>query len=721
MEFSIFSNMFLKASLATDDNFYFFIEDPKTADLCKQIRAGNKELKKQLPAVCWHAHFPSGNRKNDEAVSSGLYMLDLDHMKNAHEFGFILASNTQLMKALGIYVIHVTPSGEGLRIVAKALLSNNLKSISDNQHWLAEQLHIDTIDEATKDLARLSYLVPSEDFIYLNNKIFTDEKEIDLVCSESHFQTNSSHNSTLEVSQESKEVQKDYRGISFERIAAKFFELNGGEPEVGERNSKLYNYARQLRYLCDFNPAVMLKALPSYGLPTSEIRSIISHALESSRSSKMPQALKDVLTALDNENSESETIEFALPKVLPPVINEFVSIAPTDFKVPSIMASLPVLGTLFTSLRSEYLDGVVHSPSLMCLIEAPQASGKSFTRNIVDICLKDIMLEDDIARAKEQAYREQVKLSKNKKEQPTDPRAVVRIIPASVSIAKLLQRLDYAEGKHLFSFSEELDTLIKTNKAGSWSQKSDIYRNAFDNALYGQDYMSDTTYSANLRVFYNLLVCGTPSATRRFFSNSEDGLVSRFIFCQLKDQFGMEMPIFKKLSESKIAKMLSWLRECSNLSEQVSQLKMPLVKKELKRWLELQRQVAVREVSHARDIFRRRAAVIGFRAAMIAFALFKFDAKKERYAKDLAIFVSNYVLNVQMQKFGEAVETGSTENNFRAKNIFKELENVFTFEDVAAKLRKYRQSTPAKAIIYIWRKNQLIEKIEKNKFKKLAL
>ena len=49
------------------------------------------------------------------------------------------------------------------------------------------------------------------------------------------------------------------------------------------------------------------------------------------------------------------------------------------------------------------------------------------------------------------------------------------------------------------------------------SQKSDIYRLAFDNAKYGQMYMSDNSYNYNGPVYYNLLLTGTPNGMYRFF------------------------------------------------------------------------------------------------------------------------------------------------------------------------------------------------------------
>jgi len=77
---------------------------------------------------------------------------------------------------------------------------------------------------------------------------------------------------------------------------------------------------------------------------------------------------------------------------------------------------------------------------------------------------------------------------------------------------------------------EEMDTLVKSERAGVWSQKSDIYRLAFDNAEYGQAYMSDSSFNAHIHVYYNLLLTGTPNSLRRFFKDLENGLATRVCF-----------------------------------------------------------------------------------------------------------------------------------------------------------------------------------------------
>ena len=45
------------------------------------------ELKRRLPAFCFHAHFKNGRRLNAEAKASGLSILDIDHIKGSPEVG----------------------------------------------------------------------------------------------------------------------------------------------------------------------------------------------------------------------------------------------------------------------------------------------------------------------------------------------------------------------------------------------------------------------------------------------------------------------------------------------------------------------------------------------------------------------------------------------------------------------------------------------------------
>ena len=55
-------------------------ESDHVKTVCAQVAAGHKELKKNLPAIMWQATYNGKPRKNENAESSGLYMLDIDHI-----------------------------------------------------------------------------------------------------------------------------------------------------------------------------------------------------------------------------------------------------------------------------------------------------------------------------------------------------------------------------------------------------------------------------------------------------------------------------------------------------------------------------------------------------------------------------------------------------------------------------------------------------------------
>ena len=72
-------------------------------------------MKKQLPVLTPHAIFKNGERKNAEAIPSGLSMYDIDHIENPR--GYYHSMIEDRISELGIVTAHVTPSTEGLRLI----------------------------------------------------------------------------------------------------------------------------------------------------------------------------------------------------------------------------------------------------------------------------------------------------------------------------------------------------------------------------------------------------------------------------------------------------------------------------------------------------------------------------------------------------------------------------------------------------------------------------
>ena len=443
----------------------------------------------------------------------------------------------------------------------------------------------------------------------------------------------------------------------------------------------------------------------------------------------MPIVLQSALAICERESLLSDrgvrtekATDLSLPE-LPRLLKLVCRRLPEDYRPAMVIASLPVLGTLATRIRFEYLDRQEQSLSFFSCITAPAASGKSFIRKPLDLLLTPINEQDAIEREKEQAYKEKLRASKNSKNQPEDPHACPRNNGVAISIAKLLQLLTYAEGKHLIGIGEEMDTLVKSERAGVWSQKSDIYRLAFDNAEYGQAYMSDSSFNAHIHVYYNLLLTGTPNSMKRFFKDLENGLATRVCFAQLPDTSFTEIPVFAPYTEAEKSEIIRWARQ---LDAEQGTLACPQLNVTIANWLEAKRQQAIDADSHAMDTLRRRAGVIGFRAGMLCYLLE--NRKFTKTVGQFAEWVAEYVFRNQMELWGEQMEqelTGALDamtEKGAASSLLSLLPDEFTTGDLIKLRARKNQSVKTAAISMVlnrWKNTKRIEPCGNKTWRKL--
>ena len=716
------------------------MKQPNIQDICDQIKLldGNDpeelaRLKKQLPIITPHAcRFDNdGSRKSANAVPSGLVMLDIDHVEDPNDF-----FSTHILPALQysdkqrqaqIHFVAITPSGHGLRIIAER---NDNEAIPDAQRRLAEVCRLEEYDGVTTDLARASYLMPWSYVLYCEplDLDFDDEAEMKSITASMMTIIPKKEDTPTDIPSSvcSSASAFDFRGIPYEKIIAELVNLLGGEPSIGERNQFYFTMVRYVRYICDFNVDKCVAVLPDFGLSLAERKTTASSSINRPRINEFPDLLNRAITTaqliVENEEAKEEDTkgndELDLPK-LPRVLELICRRIPEGFRPAMIIASLPILGALATRIRFQYLDKQEHSFSFMSCITAPAATGKSFIRKPVNLLLTPIDLQDEIERKKEEEYKEALKAAKNSKMQPTNPKPCPRNNGINVSIAKLLQLLAYSEGKHLIGIGEEIDTLVKSERAGVWSQKSDIYRLGFDNAKYGQNYMSDTSFSANVPVYYNLLLTGTPGGMYRFFKDVEDGLVTRFCFAQLPDMFGADIPAFENYTpaeEREIVEIATRLDgaegfiACSHIGNRI------------RRWLNEKRELAIREDSRAIDTLRKRSAVIGYRAGMLSYLLN--DQKYDKEVGEFTVWVAEYVFQNQMQLFGckfeEVAQTAIkvAEKSSQVSSLLAQLPHSFTRSELMAVRARNGQSTRVDMVISRWKANGFITQTAKNTYAK---
>lgn len=737
MKISLYPSVNSQSPLLCDwDTFLSYTQSKSlqmlAAEIVKAVKAGDRnkkdELKKKLPVITWQAWFDKA-RKNAEAHPNGLFMLDVDHLKEPPETVYAqkIAGKIDL---LGIVAVHKTISCQGLRVVA--FLNPNLKTLAENQRWLARNLMLEN-DEACKDWARSSFIVPFDYFMYLKAEIFNPGFTASFVLKNE----SPAESPKIDYDAAAHEIvdgntnQRQYKGIDLYDIAMRWLDFeNAGVPQEGERNTVLYRLATRMKYITDFNPHVIANNIPHCGLSDEEVMQLCTSACGGQRTLKMPEDLKQVIESFAAKKEEEATTEEppvikldTLPP-LPPIFEQYVRIAPDDFKQAVILCLLPMLGTLGSRLRAQYINGKFETPSFMVALEAPQASGKSFIEDVSAMVMTPIKQKDEQERAKEQEFDEQIKKMKTagtgtKAERAevrelleNKPTPIIRFMPATASITKLLIRMDNAQGLHLFAMAVEVDTVAKAFKRG-FSNLSDLLRCAFDNSEFGQEYATDTSYSGKVRIYYNTLYSGTPAAMRHFYNNSEDGTMSRTLFVTLPDQFGKQMPIWDKFTDAElnaVSDNVMLLYNSSIVGDEIQNpyvMNLSFLNERIEQWIEEQRQLSVKFSDRTRNIFYRRCAEVAFRAGMLAWYLYVEMESKKKAVCDFAIWVADMMLAqflVRINISNDDVELG----NLFAKQVYIELDSEFNRSQLEAKLKEHGFRTVAKKCIYMWRQAGVI-------------
>ncbi len=739
MKFSLFENVKSQKGIwCTLEQWMKYSASKRVKQICDAISQLSPddheaigELKKGLPVVTWQAYF-EGRRLNEQAQPSGLCILDVDKVDDPYKLWCSIIARRE---ELGILLAHKTPSGHGLRLVFQCL--KKFSTLDECQRWMAKEIGVEH-DPACKDFARSSYMVPDSYVYYFDGKLFSTEPEVvydvkgngerSTVKDDDIEPETTEHAETVEPLQT---YPADYQGIPFPAILRKYWEMynNGKEPERSNRNTLTFEVASNMRHICDHNADWLDQVIPCYdGFSEKEKRATIESALKQ-KNEGMPMRLRKVLEALntpaatiddtDDElslNSQLSTQNSNLPP-LPPLIRQLAKIAPLDFIIPTILCILPLLGTLASKLRACYLDRSLHSPSFQVSLEAPQASGKSFIARMARLLLAPIIERDETERKREQEYNEKVaelkvtgmKVTPENRDELLGqrPKGIIRNVPATISITKMLMRMENACGLHLVAVCEEIDTVTKAFKRAI-SSYSDALRVSFDNGPYGQDYASENSYSGIIPLYYNTLFSGTPKAMRRFYPDVEDGLVSRVLFVTLPDQFGKPMPVWGELSNKdrkEVEEQIRRLNEVSIVGDVVQPdhvMNLDFLNRAMELWLKEQQAEAVRTQNRTLDIFCRRAAVVGFRAGMLAWFLYgeKDSRTYRRNTVAFAQWVASQMLTQHLLRF-QIEGTGSNTSHW--EEAYRMLPDEFTREDLQRICIHLGKNTPIKNVIYNWR------------------
>ncbi len=722
--------------------------EPWLAQMCARIERGDEQLKHRLPV--WTpscAEFKNNHRAAADALKPlSRLMLDFDEKGHTDEIKARLTAHSPLTVLLieesvrrGTHVLVELPAG---------------MSADEAQALMKEATGFEP-DKQVKGVDRCIYMVPEDHTKYVSDKLFEASEGCELkieptsdvtkepsLCyssspklGEARRGLNKGMSGAADVTKEpSLCYRKEFKGVPYTSIICEYWQRTGGEPSEGERNKRLHQLAANLRAVCDNNEDWLLEVMPRYGLSVQEMKAIIHSACkEPTKGSRMMDqivnALEMGISSDEIEDAEAVQAETGVKvnvRMLPIGLKESLIGVPVSMHMPVLCGVLPIAAAYADQVEVEYCDGNVQHLGLMSIIRGEQASNKSVVKNAVDVWKRQFDEEDALARKREEEWKERKKGRKANEKAPDDPHVLIRMVPVTVSCSTLLKRFKNANGHTLYSFGEELDTLRKTNGAGSWSSKYDIYRLSFDKGEWGQDYNSDAAESGVVKVAYNWTMLGTNGAMRKCFKqdNIENGLSSRILVAEMPDSSFQKMPKFGKRSaedEARIQEAVTRLRSFSGLVDT------PRLRKAIEEWVEEKRVEAAKDIDLVKDVYRKRAAVIGFRCGVIFHLL---ETSPSGWRKEgsacikFALMMAEYCLQQQIKTFGEALrnEYISAQDECQRygsnHSVFDQLPPTFTKDDLRALKRGLCGDVALRKIISRWYRDQWIEKIDKTHWKK---
>ena len=714
------------------------------------------ELKRRLPAFCFHAHFKNGRRLNAEAVPSGLSILDIDHIKGSPEV-FFNEKVKDRAKESGIVLAHKTPSGEGLRLV---FVIPQGMGLVEGQQWLAQQIGLKEFDEACKDLARCSFAVPEE---YV---LFIDEEEL---FKEQPQQPQQPHSQPLSKGEGSDMLQDNPastnnapaktpaehstplslgEGLGVRLLIFDLCREQAGLKDVdinarGSRHNSLLAILSvgAARLLSEAEAmAVAARRMPDFykepdcrqlihdfyakyhddsKMMSATVQRINARAEQLAKQQQQSKDDKAQEEEGEKEATEAATTQSAnvFPDIPPiPGLKQSLTGVPEQMRMPALCALLPMAASYADDVTFRYCDGREQRLGLMSIVVGEQASGKSVCKDIIDLWRQPMDEDDEQGRRKEDEWKKKRKNRRANERLDPEPEVLIRDVPITISCSTLLKRLKNAQGHTLYSFCSELDTLRKTNGAGSWSSKYDIYRLAFDHDEWGQDYNSDQAESGMVSVGYNWTILGTYGALGKCFKgeNIENGLSSRVIVAEMPDSAFAPMPTFQ---DRKDRDAQAILEAVNTLRAKHGFIDTPRLRKAIAQWVEDKRQQAMERIDRVMDTYRRRAAVIGMRCGVVAFLLS--GEKETKHVIDFALMMAEYVLQEQCRLFGDVLRkqyAADSDNTRKSKNraVFDRLADTFTPHDILALKNDISEST-ARTIICRWKEAGWIDALPRHK------
>ena len=526
-------------------------------------------------------------RLQSQCVLNGLVMCDFDHVgQEPREVYEEAVKKLSSEDAKAILLAFITPGGEGLKTVSIADINYNLV---DNQKNLAKKLGLAIkIDKGCKDSSRLSYIPKWDDILYINEKeLFEyDNPLYDEKYGRQYREGNSQGSldfgdstqgtgTTVPCKQSTDESQslcdaeikldKDengdycYHGVPYKDLLAKWWELKGGKPGIGDRHQRMLELSGELRRILDNQPQNVFWLMQQTDIYEEMVKEGRQQELENMAQDvckyrprgPMSEELAQTLDSFGIKYTKKDTVQNNLPyddwadrlMQLPLGCYE-PAIAHIDnrkVKPGGVISASGMYSVLLTRCDYQNWRGDMQRLNSLVLMEGEPASGKSLAKEQDDHIMLTMRESDKPARDAEKAYKKE-KNARNtsskaqKGEALQEPGCIIRYNVVKVSNNRFYKHAEnnietgYNGEKwflHQYMFSTELLSLV--NAKGGFQEKRDILLQAFHNERNGVDYANTDSVNDSMPMMFSGVFTCTRTSLQQFINarNIGDGMSTR--------------------------------------------------------------------------------------------------------------------------------------------------------------------------------------------------
>ena len=614
-------------------------------------------------------------------------------------------------------------------------------NLIDNQHAMAKVLGVE-VDESCKDASRMSFICKESDILFINKELFTYENKDFAEKYEPEYRANhSGATKTDVVATKSDEQGADkcgqvaaetvpltFKGLPYTTIIDAWWKRNGGVPQEGERNVKLYQLAVSLRAICDNNRQLLMQVMPRLGLEEQELHAIVESACKEPPKG-LSKPMREVLESLGvspNAQASAVTSESIISQKLwewgtqiealsedYPLLKDICK----GLKRNQYPAAMFVAGGLMMTLMTRCTYRFYHRPEELrrlnnsTLIIGDPASGKSFATRLFKLLAAPIVAADKVGKDAINAYREQMRTKGANKEKPKKPKVVVRIHPARTSNAQFIQDMVNAKEEvdgepmqlHMLTFDTELDNTLSLQKGGAYIDKQALQLKAFHNEEDGQAYSNVDSVFQEFFVIWNYIYTGTPIALKKMVNeqNFGSGLATRLTCIPLPATNFQMMARESTVDYESDNRLKAWAEKLDRMKGELSVQK---IVDELYDWTARRMADAEENESRADEMLLKRCAYHGLNFAAPFIVMRHWDKMHQEgnywcgeFETDevdwrLAELIVNIQYACQRHYFGAMAEA-YFDNKLKDANVnlqrkqktlegFSRLPEVFTSEDV---------------------------------------